>query len=81
VLFQIGKCHSLIRIDTFHLVLFWCQSLCISNVEILVALPDGEGGYPRVSELPAENGRLGDAALPVWLASTVASKGDPTDSC
>jgi hypothetical protein len=27
----------------------------------------------QISELPAENGRLGDATLPVCLAITVAS--------
>ena len=33
-----------------------------------------------MSELPAENGRLGDAALPICLETTVASERNPTDS-
>ena len=36
----------------------------------------------QISELPADNGRLGDAALPICLARTVASERDQlrTDS-
>jgi len=34
----------------------------------------------QISELPAENGRLGDAAVPVCLETTVASERNPTDS-